>query len=370
MKRTGKILATVMALLMIFTAIPMTAFAEAIPVAKLGETYEVTVSGEDTLLCSFIPEESGIYVVTSDNGEFTYESDPCVVIYEADTFDTVADSDDGFGMGYNFCCIFEAEAGKEYYIELSTWTYDEYITYDFGIYKYAEIDHQPTAAEKYVTLTEDVEADYDWYSISTELKIVDDKRAEGRSGEDGFATFRYPKGWKGIYNGYTTEDGNYDEYNFFAIYLLAGQTVEMTADCYASYFGIWSHTSYDSMEWEDKEANTTFTFTATESAEYLVYGAFATQPYVQAKASGLKLLEDQNSATLDTNYNGEYICKVNYKDGRTEYSDTFEITDGVDYVCGHMCHKDGILGFLWDIINFFSKLFGLNPICECGEVHY
>lgn len=38
--------------------------------------------------------------------------------------------------------------------------------------------------------------------------------------------------------------------------------------------------------------------------------------------------------------------------------------------CGHACHKDGFLGFLWKIANFFSKLFKLNPVCECGAAHY
>ena len=43
--------------------------------------------------------------------------------------------------------------------------------------------------------------------------------------------------------------------------------------------------------------------------------------------------------------------------------------DGVES-CGHMCHKDGIVGFFWKIINFFCKLFRINPICECGIQHY
>lgn len=38
--------------------------------------------------------------------------------------------------------------------------------------------------------------------------------------------------------------------------------------------------------------------------------------------------------------------------------------------CEHICHHDGIMGFFWKIVNFFSKLFGLNPVCECGAAHY
>ncbi len=39
-------------------------------------------------------------------------------------------------------------------------------------------------------------------------------------------------------------------------------------------------------------------------------------------------------------------------------------------VCDHLCHKTGFLGFIWKIINFFGKLFGTNPVCECGMAHY
>lgn len=39
-------------------------------------------------------------------------------------------------------------------------------------------------------------------------------------------------------------------------------------------------------------------------------------------------------------------------------------------ICNHMCHQGGIMGFFWKIVNFFSKLFGSNPVCGCGAAHY
>ena len=38
--------------------------------------------------------------------------------------------------------------------------------------------------------------------------------------------------------------------------------------------------------------------------------------------------------------------------------------------CEHICHKEGILGFIWRIINVFNRLFSLNKTCDCGIVHY
>lgn len=45
-------------------------------------------------------------------------------------------------------------------------------------------------------------------------------------------------------------------------------------------------------------------------------------------------------------------------------------TDLLTGYCDHMCHQGGIMGFFWKIVNFFSKLFGSNPVCGCGEAHY
>ncbi len=49
------------------------------------------------------------------------------------------------------------------------------------------------------------------------------------------------------------------------------------------------------------------------------------------------------------------------------------VTNAEDLVtgyCDHMCHQGGIMGFFWKIVNFFSKLFGTNPVCKCGMTHY
>ena len=38
--------------------------------------------------------------------------------------------------------------------------------------------------------------------------------------------------------------------------------------------------------------------------------------------------------------------------------------------CDHLCHKSGFMGFIWKIVQFFWKLFRMNPVCECGVAHY
>ena len=38
--------------------------------------------------------------------------------------------------------------------------------------------------------------------------------------------------------------------------------------------------------------------------------------------------------------------------------------------CSCMCHKSGLMGFIWKILRFFYKLFKTNPVCNCGAAHY
>ena len=38
--------------------------------------------------------------------------------------------------------------------------------------------------------------------------------------------------------------------------------------------------------------------------------------------------------------------------------------------CSHMCHKSGFMGFIWKIVQFFWRLFKMNPMCDCGVKHW
>ncbi len=48
-----------------------------------------------------------------------------------------------------------------------------------------------------------------------------------------------------------------------------------------------------------------------------------------------------------------------------------DLCDEVLSECSCNCHKtSGFIAFFWKILNFFQKLFGTNPVCECGMAHY
>lgn len=79
----------------------------------------------------------------------------------------------------------------------------------------------------------------------------------------------------------------------------------------------------------------------------------------------------------DDTYVADYTNIVDHKDNNGDYK--------CDYDCGYKfekpaptdpsencdcnCHKGGISGFFFKILNFFQKLFGMNKICACGVKH-
>ena len=79
-------------------------------------------------------------------------------------------------------------------------------------------------------------------------------------------------------------------------------------------------------------------------------------------------------ALTHTDADGDYICDhgcgYEYEKPAPEEPTPDTPDEPTDSTCDHLCHKSGILGFFWKIVKFFSKLFKLNPVCECGAAHY
>ena len=488
MKKTSKILAAVMAFVMIVAAIPMTAFAADNTIA-LGETITVTIPADGYAECKFTPDENGTYVVYSDMGEA--DIDPYVDIYDKDDNLIASNDDNEYVYSYDFYCVFDAETGADYLFKMGEYN-DKEAEYDITVVKYSEITHQPTADEPYIEVTEGADAEYQWYKLSDSFSEVTDENATPCEGyfPDECATYDSTNGWTGVlWDGF----GDYVEYKYFTVVLPEGQTIKMTADIDARGLGIWCVCGECKEYWEDIAANDTVEYTVNHACIYNTWGYYEQEPHLKAETP--EVTKANTDAELDAEEAGTYICLVTFDGCRIEASDEVEIcesdiipdshkiskadinirediagmstsdyeefieilTEGlwfednygepgiyvedsnedyfegefvsgetytfyvylapesgyklantvdgtvngeetetdvscwmpggeygdikVDFVyftfeitvtapCEHMCHKDGFLGFLWNIINFFYKLFGLNPICECGAAHY
>ena len=361
MKKTSKILSVIMATLMVLTMIPMSAFAADYTIA-LGETIAVTVPAEGYAECKFTPDEDGTYVVYSDMGEA--DIDPYVYIYDKDDNEIADDDDNDYAETYDFYCIFEAEAGSDYRFIMAAYE-DDAVEFDITVSVFGEITHQPTAAEPYVEVTEGADAEYQWYKIGDSFAELTDEYAEPRDngdyGSGEYATYDSENGWTGVL---FDVFGSYDEYNFFNVMLLEDQTIKMTADTDAVGLGIWCICGDCDEYWEDVDANETVEYSADHTCTYNTYGDYAEIPHLKAEMP--EMTKVNTDAELKAKESGTHICVVTFDGSRYEISDEVEI----NIVCDHMCHQGGFLGFFWNIINFFNRLFGLNPICGCGAAHF
>ena len=268
------------------------------------------------VMVKFIPEESGDYVVVSDNGGNDDEIDPYVVICDSNG-DEIEEDDDHDGS-YNFYCDFKATAGETYYIEL--YAYESDVEYDYIIKRYVEISHQPTIDEPYVELNWDFDADYQWYSVEENSAEITDENAEGRYADDiGPATYDEEYGWS---------SAPYDEYeaNYFQIELEADQTVEMIPDMDVGCLGIWSYDG-NSEDFIDVLSGESVFFTANIDDTYFVYTMDNSDVHIRAYLTFYEYtpINGETDATLKNPVVGtKYACKVTLEDGSALTSDILE----------------------------------------------
>ncbi len=82
-----------------------------------------------------------------------------------------------------------------------------------------------------------------------------------------------------------------------------------------------------------------------------------------------KAIEALTHADADGDYKCDNGCGHEFEKPAPE-EPTPDTPDESTDNCDHLCHKGGFMGFIWKIVKFFSKLFKINPVCECGAAHY
>ena len=165
MKRTLTIILTFVMILSTMTMSFAAGTSDTFETIYLDEVNTVYIYEEyEPVFVEFTPTASGWYLIASDNDGDGENVDPYVCIFDADGEEIAYDDDSIYEDTYNFYCEFEAEAGETYYIALCAYEAD--VSYDYVITKYIDIDHQPTVDEPYVTLTWDMDCEYQWFEIT------------------------------------------------------------------------------------------------------------------------------------------------------------------------------------------------------------
>ncbi len=134
-----------------------------------------------------------------------------------------------------------------------------------------------------------------------------------------------------------------------------------------------------------KDAEHTYTSEATKEATHLIEGEIkytcicgdtytAPIPTLPGHTYSSEIVEEPKCKVDGTKV---YYCECGhsytesiYRLGHVDDDDNGRCDRCDVTVCDHMCHKTGFMGFIWKIVLFFSKLFGTNPVCDCGAVHY
>lgn len=292
--------------------------------AKLNETNTVYIPEEDAeVVVKFTPTETGKYVICSDNGGDDENIDPYVDIYDSNG-DEVEDDDDHDGS-YNFYCIFEAEAGETYYIELSC--YDGDVEYDYIIEKYVDISHQPTAGEPYVELTWDVEAEYQWYSVESGDAEATDENAEAYSYNDATATYDSENGWTPIIDA--------DGYQSSAILELneGDKVIVEFAEGGFGYCGLWDwDEEHEGDGCSENDGVLTCEFTMDADGVYTLYTDYPVAHKIYFGGATYTAINGEIDATLQNPEIGtKYACKVTLENGDVLTSDILEY----DYAITH-----------------------------------
>ncbi|MBQ8209946.1 MAG: hypothetical protein IJZ35_05130 [Clostridia bacterium] len=243
------------------------------------------------------------------------------------------------------------------------------------------ITHQPTAAEPYVELSDDTDAKYEWYYVNEITEITDENAQTFDWNVYGEASsYDSENGWSGNMWG---DDGA----DYFTIHLSAGSLLKINADGPAEELGIWNYDEY--YGYYDYDGNNTAVFEIEKDGDYSVYAYFDEEITLTAQFCYPVSIENETTAKLSSTEVGYYFCKVIYKDGTTEISDFFEISNihthsgGTQTCKGYLCECGEYYGDAVDHIDNngdyncdygcgyeFEKLAEDTGACEhCGKEH-
>lgn len=145
------------------------------------------------------------------------------------------------------------------------------------------------------------------------------------------------------------------ETNHFSEYILTGvvEDLQETTPCDVHV--------YDEVKTEPsctEEGSIAYTCYCGENYSETIAALGHTEEIVNKKAA---------TATND-GYTGDVVCSECGE--LIEEGEIIPATGTQSKNCDHMCHKSGFVGFIWKIVQFFWKLFKINPVCECGAAHY
>ena len=374
MKKTTKFISIILSVAMLISMLSTLTFAAGYEI-KFGQKLTLTVKPDEVVSVKFVPEKTSSYIIKSE------PDDVDTGAYVADAYDLDIGGEyfDDTDECYAFYLKCDLETGKEYYINVYTYS-DKKETFDLVI----ECGHNFEGSRCVVCgeVCDHTEmGDLGCCPCGavfwgTDIKAGDEYEVET---EDYYEVcwFRFIPEVSGVYAFRSISD-----------------ILDADPDCaLLDADGECLTESYDvnGMDFElfyNFVAGETYYFGAYncyESGAFSVALEHVTHTADDGSVHELEFVEGIDSNCTEHGVSdGLYCndCEV-FVEGyeELELDPTFHIDDdwdafcdlcGVNLMyCDHICHSESpVLMFIWQIANFFHSLFGISPVCYCGEVHY
>lgn len=347
---------------------------------KCGETINVSVLGGDFdnvkyTYVKFIPEEDGRFVFES---KADTDTDPFCNLFDSE-LEELDGNDDSFDL--NFRIVYEFEKGKTYYFCISV--YSDSGEFDVTLncaHSYADgvctvcghnCDHEGSDTNPIGCGCGKV---FNGEDISDGDKIEFDSPGLGN-----YSYFRFVPEKSGIYIFKSVSDSDESDpacelYNAFFESVDSSDDVngfDFLLICELEegepyYFSVWNN--YDDAVCELE-------------LERVVHAAD------DGSEHSLEYVEETYSNCTEHGYSAGIYCSdcEEFIWGHEEQplEEDYHVDDNFDEICdlcgkeniydmcGCICHNGNpFLMFIWRIANFLHSIFGIFPICECGDMHY
>ncbi len=342
---------------------------------EYGEDLTVTVNSGEEVYVKFTPEKSSKYIFRTESDEV----DTGAYLFDSNGEEIYCEYQDDTEESYDFRLEYEFEAGEVYYLKIFTYS-ENSETFELVIDCGHSFENSVCVACGEVCGHS--ETKFLGYCpcgkmfLGTDIKNGDEIDFEIESSNDVY-WFRFTPEASGTYS-----------------------FKSVSADCDPDCFmydadGEWVTDSYDVVGYD---FDLIYGLTAGETYYFDVHSCFGENAVISVTLNiqthtaedgsvhELELVEETYSNCTEHGYTDGLYCSIcdEFVSGHEEkeldeYNHTDENGDencdlcGKEniYDCGCICHSENkFLMFIWKIANFFHKLFGILPDCECGEYHY
>ena len=340
---------------------------------ELGNAVTVSVECGEEICIKFVPEKTAEYIFRTES----YETDTAACLFYSNGEEIFGDYDDDTEESCDFRLKYECEAGEEYYLKITTYSentetfkvivdcghsYDENgeCVVCGNVCDHAEVDFLGFCSCGKVYVGEDI-------ANGDELEL--EGQPSGR-----IFWHRFTCDVSGYYSLKSVSEGT-DPVAY--LYDAQGDNISVSDDVKGLDFDlIYYYEAGETYYFDIHNLSGEGTFSVT--FDRIVHTADDGSEHTD-----FEVVEGSYSNCTEHGYTNGLYCNdcEEYVYGYEELplNESWHIDEGGDDVCDrcgaklyceHMCHRDGIVGFFWKIINFFNKLFGLNPVCVCGNEHY